>query len=80
MPDSLMDAARELAEQLGTTPNDAIDRLAEDGVAAGERRRQVERLARERREAVSRVGFAGAVNFPTPDELRTAMLSGRRRP
>ncbi len=75
-----MHAARVLAQELGTSTNDAIVRLAEEGIAAGERRRLVERLARERREAVARDGFADAVSFPTPDELRTAMLSGRREP
>lgn len=75
-----MHAAQVLAQELGTTTNDAIVRLAEDGIAAGERRRLVERLARERREAVSRAGFADATSFPTPDELRAAMLSGRREP
>jgi len=73
-----MRAAQTLAQELGTTPNDAIVRLAEDGIAAGERRRQVERVARERREAVARVSLADAVSFPTSDELRAAMLSSRR--
>ena len=80
VPDSVMHAAQVLAQELGTTPNDAIVRLAEEGIAASERRRLVERLARERREAVARVGFADAMSFPTPDELRSAMLSGRREP
>ncbi|MGI8945135.1 MAG: hypothetical protein ACR2GL_02700 [Thermoleophilaceae bacterium] len=80
MPDTLLHAAQSLAQELGTTTNDAIVRLAEEGVAAGERRRLVERLARERREAVARVGFADAMSFPTPEELRAAMLSGRRGP
>lgn len=75
-----MHAAQVLAQELATTTNDAIVRLAEEGIAAGERRRLVERLARERREAVAGVGFADATSFPTPDELRTAMLSGRREP
>lgn len=73
-----MRAAQVLAQELGTTTNDAIVRLAEEGIATSERRRRVERLARERREALARTGFADAMSFPTPDELRTAMLSGRR--
>lgn len=75
-----MRAAQALAQELGTTSNDAIVRLAEEGIAASERRRQVEQIARERREAVARVSLADAVNFPTPVELRAAMLSGRREP
>ena len=73
-----MHAAQILGQELGTTTNDAIVRLAEEGIAAGERRRLTEQLARERREAVARVGSADGMSFPTPDELRTAMLSGRR--
>jgi len=80
VPEAVMRAARALADELGTTTNDAIVRLAEDGIAAGERRRQAERLARDRREAVARAGFADAMSFPTPEEMRAAMLSGRREP
>ena len=80
VPDTVMHAARVLAQELGTTTNDAILRLAEEGIAARERRRLVERLARERRDAVAEVGLAEEMGFPTPDELRTAMLSGRRDP
>ncbi len=75
-----MRAAEALAQELGTTSNDAVVRLAEEGIAANERRRQVERVASERREAVASAGLAEAVSFPTPDELRAAMLSGRREP
>jgi hypothetical protein len=75
-----MHAASSLAGELGTTTNDAIVRLAEAGVAAHERRVAIERLARERRDAVALAGGAGAVSFPTPEELRAAMLSGRREP
>lgn len=75
-----MQAARALADDLGTTPNDAIVRLAEEGVAASEKRRAVERLVRERREAVLGVGAPERSEFPPPAEMRAAMLSGRREP
>ena len=75
-----MQAAQALAHELGTTTNDAIVRLAEERIAASERRWLVERLARESREAVAGVGFADAMSFPAPDELRRAILSGRREP
>lgn len=78
VPNAVMDAARGLADELGTTPNDAIVRLAEDGAAAHDRRRSAAQLARERREAVARDGSANAVRFPSPEQLRAAMLSGRR--
>ena len=80
VPDTVMHAAQALAQELGTTTNDAIVRLAEEGITANERRWLVEGLARKRREAVARGGSADATSFPTPDELRTAMLSGRRDP
>jgi hypothetical protein len=80
VPEAVMRAANALAEELGTTPNDAIVRLAEDGIAAHERRRRVERLARERREAVARADFGDAPRFPAPEEMRAAMLAGRREP
>lgn len=75
-----MRAAQALALELGTTPNDAIVRLAEEGVAVGERRRRLEGVVRERREAVGRGGFADVTSLPTPEEMRAAMLSGRREP
>lgn len=80
VPDAVMQAAQVLAQELGTTTNDAIVRLAEQGLAVGERRRAIERLALERREAVARGGLANAASFPAPDDLRAAMLSGRREP
>ena len=76
-----MRAADALARELGTTPNDALVRLAEEGVALNERRDAVERLARERRAAVASVEAAEHSGpFPTPDEVRAAMLSGRSEP
>lgn len=76
-----METARELAAELGTTPNDAVVRLAEEGSEARARRRAVEELARRRRAAVMGDGdpadFSG---LPSPEALEAAMLSGRREP
>ena|SRR5205809_4260053 len=80
VPHEVMDAAHDLAAELGTTPNDALVRLAEEGVATRRRRARAERLARERRDAVARVGFRDALSFPSPEELHAAMLAGRREP
>lgn len=79
VPHALLRSASELADELGTTPNDAIVRLAEEGVAARGRRREAERVAAQRRDAVVG-GLADASGFPSPEELRSAMLSGRRDP
>jgi hypothetical protein len=77
VPHSVLDAADRLARELGTTANDAIVRLAEEGASARERRERIAALASERRAAVERVGLNDALAFPTADELQDAMLAGR---
>ena len=71
-----MAEAERLAAQLGTSVNDVIVRLAEEGAGARERRRRAEDLARQRRQAVARGD--GADGFPPPSVVREAMLGGRR--
>ena len=78
MPRSVFDAADWLAQELGTTANDAIVRLAEEGVSARERRAQSTALASERRAAVEHVSLDRSLTFPSADEFRDAMLAGRR--
>lgn len=80
IPSSVFDAASSLATELGTTPNDAIVRLAAEGAAARARRDRIASLAAERRSAVERAGHEDVPAFPSPDELRAAMLGGRRDP
>ena len=80
VPHSVMDAADRLARELGTTSNDAIVRLAEEGASARERREQIAALASERRAAVEHVSLDNASVFPSADEFREAMLAGRRDP
>lgn len=75
-----MDAARDVAEELGTTINDAVVRLAEEGMMAGERRRRAQALSDARRDAVAQRTLEDATSFPTAEELHEAMLSGRRAP
>ena len=77
LPDAVRDAAARLADELGTTTNDAIVRLAEEGASARERRARIAAIASERRAAVDRAGRGDAGAFPDPDELREAMLAGR---
>lgn len=78
MPHSVLDAAHRLARELGTTTNDALVRLAEEGASARERRERIDALASERRAAIERVGLNDALVFPSPEELHEAMLAGRR--
>lgn len=80
MPHSVMDAADRLARELGTTANDAIVRLAEEGASARERRERIAALASERRAAVEHVSLDKALTFPSADDFRDAMLAGRRDP
>jgi hypothetical protein len=80
VPHSVLDAAGRLAQELGTTANDAIVRLAEEGVASRERNERIAALASERRAAVERAGLSDTLAFPSADELHEAMLAGRREP
>jgi hypothetical protein len=78
VPHSVLTAAERLAGELGTTANDAIVRLAEEGASARERRERIAALAAARRAAVEDVGSVPARDFPTPEELTEAMRAGRR--
>jgi hypothetical protein len=80
VPHSVLAAADRLARELGTTANDAIVRLAEEGASTRERREQIAALASERRAAVECSGLRDALAFPSTDELHAAMLAGRRDP
>jgi hypothetical protein len=79
VPNSVLAVAERLARELGTTSNDAIVRLAEEGASAREHRARIDALASERRAAVERVGCADALAFPSAQELHGAMLAGRRQ-
>jgi hypothetical protein len=78
VPPSVLDPAERLARELGTTTNDAIVRLAQEGASAREHREQLTTLASQRRAAVESINLDKALAFPSPDELREAMLAGRR--
>jgi hypothetical protein len=75
-----MVAADRLAQELGTTSNDAIVRLAQDGAAVRERRERIAAVAIERRAAVERTGLSDALAFPSPQELHEAMRAARHNP
>lgn len=78
VPDEVYSRAEQLARELGTTTNDALIRLAGEGAAARERSERIAELAQERRAAVERVRPVDTLPFPSADELREAMLAGRR--
>jgi hypothetical protein len=78
IPDSLHAEAERFAAEIGTTVNDALIRLAEEAAAARARRAEVDALAAVRRAAVDSVGPVDWKDFPSPEDLQAAMLSGRR--
>jgi hypothetical protein len=78
VPPEIYARAEQLARELGTTTNDALVRLAGEGAAARERRERIAALSDERRAAVEGVRLGGTDSFPSPEELREAMLGGRR--
>lgn len=80
VPTLVLQEAGRLARELGTTVNDAIVRLAQEGVSVRQRREQIAALAAQRRDAVERVGLSDALSLPSPEELHEAMLAGRREP
>jgi len=65
---------------MGTSANDAIVRLAEEGASSRERHERIAALASERRAAVERAGLSDALAFPPEAEFHEAMLAGRRDP
>ncbi len=77
VPAELLAEAADLARQIGTSTNDALVRLAEQGADSRRRAAAAERLAKQRRDAVFPCRFADASELPSPAELRAAMLSGR---
>jgi hypothetical protein len=78
VPPAVLAAAERLAQELSTTSNDAIVRLAEEGAAARERRARIAAIAAERRAAVEQTDVADALPFPSADEVHEAMLSARK--
>lgn len=79
MPPEVYAQAELLARELGTTTNDALMHLAGEGAALRARRRRFDALAAERGTAIDLLdsGVQDPVDFPSPAELREAMLSGR---
>lgn len=78
IPFALHREAERYAKELGTTANDALIRLAEQAASSRARRAEVAALAEERRRAVEAVGPVDWASFPSPEELRDAMLAERR--
>jgi hypothetical protein len=76
VPDAVTDAARALAEELGTSKNDAIVRLALAGARVVERAREVADRRAARWEALLAADVAGTT-LPDPEEMQAASFALR---
>lgn len=76
VPDAVADAARMLAEEVGTSKNDAIVRLALAGARVVERAREVAEKREARWQALLARDIAGH-ELPDPDEMRAASFALR---
>lgn len=79
VPDDLWEAAREVAEAAGTTPNDVVVRFAEAGKELLERRAQTARLAERRWRAYLAQGEPAVdAALPTAEEAAAAARAFRQ--
>jgi hypothetical protein len=78
VPAELLEQAERLAQEWGTTANDALIRLAEEAADGRARRREIDALAAKRRAAVDApIEIGGDGEFLSPDEFRAAVLAER---
>lgn len=79
VPDDLAETVARYAEQHRTSTNDALVRLAYDGATRYEYEREVEELARVRREAImGRTPVPPGIRVPSSAETTAAILAWRR--
>ena len=79
VPDDLAETVARYAEQHRTSTNDALVRLACDGAKRYEYEREVEELARVRREAIlGRTPVPPGIRIPSSAETTAAILAWRR--
>lgn len=79
VPDDLAETIARYAEQHRTSTNDALVRLALDGARRYEYEREVEDLARVRREAIlDRTPVPPGIRVPSSAETTAAILAWRR--
>jgi len=79
VPDDLAETVARYAEQHRTSTNDALIRLALDGARRYEYDREVEELARVRREAImGRTPVPPGIRVPSSAETTAAILAWRR--
>ena len=79
VPDDLAETVARYAEQHRTSTNDALIRLALDGAARYEHDREVEELARARRDAIlRRTPVPEGIRAPSSAETTAAILAWRR--
>ncbi len=78
VPPNLDDTARAIADEIGTSRNDALIRLALAGARVVERAREAEEKRQARRASVVEAdGALAGDSFPSLDEMREAALALR---
>jgi hypothetical protein len=78
VPDDLLRAVEAVASNEGVTTGDALVRLIREGAEHRQRRRDVHRVAAQRRAAVARWAASNKENsFPSAEEAQAAILSSR---
>jgi hypothetical protein len=77
VPATLEPELSKTARELGTTENDALVHLAQIGAIAAQRRRAQRKVIAKRHAAVAASVRSGAEDFPSPREMREAILTDR---
>lgn len=77
VPGSLEAEISRIARELRVSENQALVHLAALGAKSAQREREVRRLVERRRAAVSKTPPAAAGAFPSPQEMREAILVDR---
>ncbi|MBW8059868.1 MAG: hypothetical protein FVQ78_05945 [Solirubrobacterales bacterium] len=77
VPTALEAELSRTAHDLGTSENEALVHLAQIGAGAAKRQRDLRRVIAKRRAAVSGSKQSGVEEFPSPQEMREAILVDR---
>lgn len=77
MPAALEAELSLTARELGASENEALVHLAQIGASAAKRQREARKVVAKRRAAVAGSSRPGTDDFPTPQEMREAILVDR---
>jgi hypothetical protein len=77
VPSALKTQISQVARELGISENQALVHLAALGAQSAKREREVRRVVNRRRAAISKPAGPAAAVFPSPEEMRDAILVDR---